>query len=76
MKAYSQSIAFYGTIMTLSHLAVKSLLDHEIVYQRIHVILILPQGRRRISGILRRPSLWEGLPKGEGLNNLFCITAG
>ena len=56
MKAYSQSIAFYGTIMTLSLLPVKSLLDHVIVYQRIHVILILPQGRRRISEILRRPS--------------------
>jgi len=36
MKAYSQSIAFYGTMMTLSLVAVKYLLDHQIVYQRIH----------------------------------------
>jgi len=35
MKAYSQSIAFYGTMMTLSLVAVKYLLDHQIVYQRI-----------------------------------------
>jgi len=43
---------------------------NKIIHRRIRVILILPPGRRRISEILRRSSLWEELLRMTLINNL------